>query len=611
LTTYNFDKVLVWDASPGGVMRLLRGGSVTVVDYATGLDLFVQQSDSDGHATFTTTDVPTVVLRTPKGFESEPITAPAAIAAAANAGVSSDAAIKTAISGSGTQSNTYLNATFEAGNGKVIHVSPDGEDAASGRTRSAAKKTLAAALTAMGAGVKGTIVLGPGDIDAGHGVSWTGYMCGLVGVSPLATRIVATAQTGPVLDLTGVGYDLNQTEFGNFSIQGDGTAGTAKKGVALPPSTSMILANFHDIVVRGTGGAPFDLGYAELCTFNRLSAYEPVSVVANDVPYFIAGGAFNGNTFRDCQINGTSAGANVGPSGAVVVKDNGSTSPHSNLLDAFKLNFLHLPTDTPVFAIAGNGNIVSTVQVFDTGKVVGATGTSIVKFTPPAVNDFGGNQVLGFIPGCGGLTNDFDYGVDVRQSRNVVRGTKGYKGNNVILAAGVANCYVEVRGSISTGTDAAVVDNSGVTTNTIIDGYLTTHKQPATTYQFGTASYKQDQVAGGAFAGMPRFYDPATPANGGVMMGTSGARIQSAGASLFETADSVTFRSIALANLLQVTNTGGVPGVKFYPIPASLPTASATYRGQVGWVQGATGVADRLVVCRKDASDAYAWVDLF
>lgn len=44
---------------------------------------------------------------------------------------------------------------------------------------------------------------------------------------------------------------------------------------------------------------------------------------------------------------------------------------------------------------------------------------------------------------------------------------------------------------------------------------------------------------------------------------------------------------------------------------AALPTASATYRGEVRMVQGGAGVADRLVVCRKDAADAYAWVDLF
>lgn len=42
-----------------------------------------------------------------------------------------------------------------------------------------------------------------------------------------------------------------------------------------------------------------------------------------------------------------------------------------------------------------------------------------------------------------------------------------------------------------------------------------------------------------------------------------------------------------------------------------LPTADAAHRGEVRFVQGAAGVADRLVVCRKNAAEAYAWVDLF
>lgn len=95
MTTYNFDKVLVWDASPGGVMRLLRGGYVTVVDYNTGLDLFVQQSDNNGHATFTTVDAPVVTLRTPKGFQSEPITSSDAVLATATT-VATDVATQVA-----------------------------------------------------------------------------------------------------------------------------------------------------------------------------------------------------------------------------------------------------------------------------------------------------------------------------------------------------------------------------------------------------------------------------------------------------------------------------------------------------------------------------------
>lgn len=41
-----------------------------------------------------------------------------------------------------------------------------------------------------------------------------------------------------------------------------------------------------------------------------------------------------------------------------------------------------------------------------------------------------------------------------------------------------------------------------------------------------------------------------------------------------------------------------------------LPAASATYRNKVRVVQGATGVADRIYMCVKNADDTYAWIDM-
>lgn len=41
---------------------------------------------------------------------------------------------------------------------------------------------------------------------------------------------------------------------------------------------------------------------------------------------------------------------------------------------------------------------------------------------------------------------------------------------------------------------------------------------------------------------------------------------------------------------------------------SALPTASADIRGQFVLVTGATGVADGVYVCGKDATDAYVWL---
>lgn len=42
----------------------------------------------------------------------------------------------------------------------------------------------------------------------------------------------------------------------------------------------------------------------------------------------------------------------------------------------------------------------------------------------------------------------------------------------------------------------------------------------------------------------------------------------------------------------------------------TLPTASATNRGQMFRIEGATGVADKLYVCMKSATDTYSWVQI-
>lgn len=502
----------------------------------------------------------------------------------------------------------------EVGSPKIVYVSPTGNDANTGLTMSGAKATLTGAHAVMGTS-PGTIVLDNGVISVGSGFQWpSNAKCGMVGQGLSLTTLKATAQSGPVLDLTGVGYNLVGCEFAHFAIEGDGASDATKanKGIRFDPNTSYTRGWVHDIGVSDTGGACFDLGYAEVSDFDRLIAFEPVNASANDVPYLMATGAFNGNRIRGLQLHGVSAGATVGASGAVIIKDNALTAPHSNKIDAPLVQSLHLTTDATIFAIAGNGIVLNDLQCFDTNKVSGATGTSYARYTNPtgtALNA-GGNLMTGPIPGKGTNVTDIDMGVDMRQSRNAVVGVKGFRGTNVTLASGVGTTYVELGGALSTATDPAVVDNSGVTTNVIIDGYLATQKLPATTYTFGTASYKHDQVAGGAFAGMPRFCDPATPANGGVLMGTSGSRWSAAGTTMTGTADGFNFRDIALANILGVTKFGGVKGLKFYTT-TSLPAASVSYRSTVAVVEGGAGVADRFVICRKDAADAYAWVDLF
>lgn len=374
-------------------------------------------------------------------------------------------------------------AAYEAGSDKILYVSPNGDDGNTGQTMSTAFETVTAALTAMGTDA-GTIHLDAGTISAGATLAWPATAkCGMVGQGPRATILQAASQTGPVLDLSAsTGYVLQEAFFGGFTIKGDNTAGTAKKGLKLSSAESLVRGHFRDIVVEETGGACFDLGVAELCTFDRLVANTPVSAVANDVPYFTATGPFNGNTMTDCQIYGNSSASGcVGPSGALYITDDGSYNAHDTKIDGLRIQSIILPTNTSAINVAVNGFVISGMQFFDCGKVSGATGTAHLTFALPAVSDLGGNLVTGIIPGKGTNATDIDAGIRMDQSRNMVIGTKGFRGTNVIIGTGIDYTRVELGGATAASTDVAVTDSSGLTGsanhNVIVDAYLGTHRQ--------------------------------------------------------------------------------------------------------------------------------------
>lgn len=389
-------------------------------------------------------------------------------------------------------------------------------------------------------------MLGSGNISAGSGVAWSATdICGIVGQGVGKTTIVATAQAGPVLDFRLTQYVFDGVEIGGFTIQGDGVATAANKGIAFSSVISNSKMYVHDIFVQSTGGPCYDFGILELSVLDRLYAKEPVNAGSADVAYVVASGPFNGNTITGLQLYGVSAGANVGVSGAVIVKDNGVFAPHDNHWSTPKCENLHVPTNGTMFAFAGNAQVISNPEIFDSTKVVAATGTSHIRFTAPAVTDQGGNLVTGVIPGKSTGATDIDMGIDMQQSRNAVIGVKGFKGTNVILAAGVGSCGITLYGSLSGATDPAVVDNSGVTTNYIFDAVGNLTARGAVTLQQGAAKTTMD-IPGGALVGGIRLSDPVTPANGQIGLGTSGVRAQASGVNLFIQGDEIHLRNIAL-----------------------------------------------------------------
>jgi hypothetical protein len=420
---------------------------------------------------------------------------------------------------------------YESGSSKVVYVNPTtGSDSLyQGKTTSTPKATITAALTVL-AGGTGRIVLSHGVHDVGNGLSLSGAKCsivgfgaGMTGTTPDQTVIKASTQSGAVLDFTGYLWPASfegRVEFGNFAIQGSGVADATKANVGLRNSGSAAgSAYFHDIAITGTGGPCVDFFQAYLCDFHRITAVTPVSAKANDVPYMIWRGC-NGNRMTGLGFRSLTSSTDTGPSGALVVTDDGTYQSDENVWTGTWFEFLHLPTNGTYINNKANGQKWRDTYFVDCSKESGATGTSYVTFAPSAFTDSGGNIWDGQVPGKDpAASTSPDTGINVTQSRNRVQGVKGYKGTNVTIGSGVGFTYVDLGGGVSGATDPAVVDNSGLgASNTNVWRDMVNRVQTVGTWQ----QDEQTVAAGGAG---PRFTDPNNSGRGAVWLGNQGHRL--------------------------------------------------------------------------------------
>ncbi len=514
----------------------------------------------------------------------------------------------------GAYPEAALSAAYERGTSKIVYVSPGGNDSANGKTWGSAKATIAGALAAVGAGNNGEIRLDFGTHEVGAGLSLSGHRVTIEGRgaghldasggTPSRVVIKASTQSGPVLNFEGYLWPTSfagRVSFGGFAVEGSGVADATKVNAGIRVATPTVAAgsyHFRDIVISKTGGPCLDLGAAYLGDFERITLVTPVGAKANDVPYLNAVGA-NGNRFIGIGFRSLSASADCGASGALVLKAGGGYAPHDNVFIAPWFEYLHAPTNGCLISIEGNANIIDGPQLFDCSKESGATGTAWARFKVPAEGaNIGGNMWRGYVPGKGTEATSFDTGIAVTQSRNSIVGTKGYRGNNITLGEGVSDTYVCMSGAEGSATDAAVVDNSGTATNIYIDNHLGLERN--------RGYVKDARTAGNGGAG-GRYYDPATPANGAVWVGTSGTRFQAVGVNGYLTGDLIYLRGQALDTAKQFQiDTSFRPGIVF-PNHTALPSATSGLRGKVAFVHGGAGVADQLYVCRKKSDDTYEW----
>lgn len=418
------------------------------------------------------------------------------------------------------------------------------------------KQALTAALDyAETLGGFGEVVLPMGVLDVGTGFSMSGYSSALVGqgcsheTNPTGSVLKASSQTGPVLDMTGFVDAANfrgRTTFRGFALEGSNVANPSKVKTGLFID-SLYGVNFENIVISRTGGpcikaaatSPGDACYFN--TFSNVVLINPVSAGTNDVPYMHLIGS-NANRFFGLGLysrNTDGTVADVGASGAIVIEEDASFAPELNVFYACWTENLHLPASGAVIHCQGNGHIFSDWQFEDTKRVSGVADTCVFRFEETSLQNYGGNLVRGIIPGYGGSATEVEYGVDVYQDHNVIQGVKGFNGKNVRLNSGVGQTTVELAGGYSTTTNAAVVDNSGETTNIITDNYLQKWQMGLgvlTPYSDGASRYGVEvQEASDATAGT-------------LGLGNQGVRLQALPATptyMYATADVFRVRNIA------------------------------------------------------------------
>lgn len=394
-------------------------------------------------------------------------------------GVENDAAVAAYVAAPTTDTFAALVEMVKATSGR-IPASAFGVQADTGTDQSFALHTAFAAAEAAGGGR--VIQLPGGVVTISGGFALSGYSSGLIGGASSAkpalvtsgTILRAISQTGPVLDFTGYLYPRGQqgrVVFSDFAVEGDGTVGPDKKGVYLSCGGSSSSIDLERITISKTGGVGLHVRDHYLSDFHAVTVCTPVDAAAQDTPYVLLEGA-NGNRYYGLGIRSLdfSDAADMGASGAVRLTEGITFQHHQSLFVGMWFENMHTPTNGALVVTRTNSVTFTDTQYFDCYKATGATNTAHFRIEVPTTQSYGGNEIRGRIPGKGNGTTQLDAGVVVRQDGNKIEGVKGPGGANVILDPGVQYTHAHMTGAVLAGNSPAFTDNSGNSTNTLIDG---------------------------------------------------------------------------------------------------------------------------------------------
>lgn len=413
--------------------------------------------------------------------------------------------------------------TMEYVNGGVFNVAAYGASPdASGTVNAAAfQEAIADAsvlsdITQWGGSV---VFIPPGTFEIEGGLDLEGATCSIIG-SGLSSVIRIVNQVGPALDFSG--YLSGDFQYGqrfeNFAIEGDNSAGATKMGIRVAQGTAPVgqtALTFRNLFIRKTGGACIHLeSEVDLCLFENITLYSPVTASANDVPYLSLKGIVNGNTFLNviCRnLAGAADGTNIVRFAGQSVS--GTTyDPQSNKFYSLTTEKCQIPEGAALVYVTGGRNEFYGFADYDSRTTTDSTAdTCFFRFVDGGNNFSGGNFVTGVIPGwLGDAVTNLDYilyGVILEGGGDMVVGTRGAYGNNVMLKTTAGRNYVNIGGVAGSVTaNPTITDNATTRTNYTFDALTNKITTPWNTGLLLTVNDTTPTVAYVAGVGIPPVY---------------------------------------------------------------------------------------------------------
>lgn len=278
--------------------------------------------------------------------------------------------------------------------------------------------------------------------------------------------------TGAVIDFTDYisSYVTTARCFSNFQIIGDGAAGSGHYGMYFAGASPVQGISFRNIAISRTGDAGIYLYNVNLCEFTEIFIRD-----YNGTPLLLLNGWANSNVFTNCGFGTEAVKGNA--VGAVILQTDGTFYPEHNLFVSCWSEGLRLPEGSSIIYDASRINSFDNFTAWDTltvdasnNPITTTTDTCAIRLA--AAGGHGSNEVRGIIPGKR-TVYDFKWGVIISQNGNLVIGTKdgAYNPlNNVRIDSGYGYNVIQLSGGMPPcETFVGIIDNSGVTTNTLVD----------------------------------------------------------------------------------------------------------------------------------------------